>query len=110
MKKIEAVIKPFKLEEVREALADCGVTGRDLAQMCREYPAIVRIPLWLAAEVMIIACDLAEVIGSAIALQLLFNIRDPQLGPSLEKMLTEDPDPEVRKLARLGLARYGQLA
>lgn len=30
------------------------------------------------------------------ALQLLFNIRDPQLGPSLEKMLAEDPDPEVR--------------
>ena len=30
------------------------------------------------------------------AIQLLFNIRDPQLGPSLEKMLTEDPDPEVR--------------
>ncbi len=30
------------------------------------------------------------------AIQLLFNIRDPQLGPSLEKMLTDDPDPEVR--------------
>ncbi|MDD5304203.1 MAG: HEAT repeat domain-containing protein [Elusimicrobia bacterium] len=30
------------------------------------------------------------------AIQLLFNIRDPQLGPSLEKMLTEDPDPDVR--------------
>lgn len=30
------------------------------------------------------------------AIQLLFNIRDPQLGPSLEKMLAEDPDPEVR--------------
>lgn len=30
------------------------------------------------------------------AIQLLFNIRDPQLGPSLERMLTEDPDPEVR--------------
>lgn len=30
------------------------------------------------------------------AIQLLFNIRDPQLGPMLEKMLTEDPDPEVR--------------
>jgi manganese transport protein len=50
------------------------VTGRDLAQMCREYPTMVRIPLWFAAEVMIIACDLAEVIGSAIALQLLFHI------------------------------------
>lgn len=30
------------------------------------------------------------------AIQLLFNIRDPQLGPTLEKMLAEDPDPEVR--------------
>src|SRR5947207_2905119 len=30
------------------------------------------------------------------AIQLLFNIRDPQLGPILEKMLAEDPDPEVR--------------
>ncbi|MBI4060368.1 MAG: HEAT repeat domain-containing protein [Elusimicrobia bacterium] len=30
------------------------------------------------------------------AIQLLFSIRDPQLGPSLERMLTEDPDPEVR--------------
>ncbi len=50
------------------------VTGRDLAQMCGEYPSIVRIPLWIAAEIMIIACDLAEVIGSAIALNLLFGL------------------------------------
>jgi manganese transport protein len=50
------------------------VTGKDLAQLCRVYPRPVRIGLWLTAEVMIIACDLAEVIGSAIALELLFGI------------------------------------
>lgn len=51
------------------------VTGKDLAQACRDYyPKKYRIVLWLLAEVAIIACDLAEVIGSAIALQLLFKI------------------------------------
>ncbi len=51
------------------------VTGRDLAQLCREtYPKPVSIILWISAELMIIACDLAEVIGSAIALNLLFHI------------------------------------
>ncbi|MDO8552791.1 MAG: Nramp family divalent metal transporter [bacterium] len=50
-------------------------TGRDLAQACREsYRKPVRLFLWLMAQIMIIACDLAEVIGSAIALNLLFNI------------------------------------
>ena len=50
-------------------------TGKDLAQACRDnYPRPVRWVLWLMAEIMIIACDLAEVIGSAIALNLLFNI------------------------------------
>ncbi|MDO8522241.1 MAG: Nramp family divalent metal transporter [bacterium] len=50
-------------------------TGKDLAQMCRDnYSRPVRWVLWLMAEIMIIACDLAEVIGSAIALNLLFNI------------------------------------
>ena len=51
------------------------VAGRDLAQACRDHvsrPA--RIALWLLAEVAIIACDLAEVIGTAVALQLLFGI------------------------------------
>jgi manganese transport protein len=48
---------------------------RDLAQACRErYSRPVTIALWLFAEIAIAACDLAEVIGSAIALQLLFNI------------------------------------
>jgi manganese transport protein len=50
-------------------------TGRDLAQACREtYSKPVSIALWLFAEIAIAACDLAEVIGSAIALQLLFHI------------------------------------
>ncbi len=51
------------------------VTGRDLAQMCREnFSKPTAIFLWLMAEVMIIACDLAELLGSAVALYLLFNI------------------------------------
>ncbi|MBV6451899.1 MAG: Divalent metal cation transporter MntH [Anaerolineales bacterium] len=51
------------------------VSRRDLAQVCHEdYPPIVNIPLYILAEVAITACDLAEVIGSAIALQLLFGI------------------------------------
>jgi len=51
------------------------VTGRDLAQACRDsYPRPVSFALWLACEAAIIACDLAEVIGTAIALQLLFSI------------------------------------
>src|SRR5438874_1874817 len=51
------------------------VTGRDLAQACRDhYSKPVAIVLWLLCEVAICACDLAEVIGSAIALNLLFKI------------------------------------
>jgi manganese transport protein len=47
----------------------------DLAQACREaYSRPTSVALWLFAEIAIIACDLAEVIGSAIALQLLFGI------------------------------------
>ena len=50
-------------------------TERDLAQACREsYSRPTAILLWIFAEVAIAACDLAEVIGSAIALQLLFHI------------------------------------
>ncbi|NYF50498.1 Nramp family divalent metal transporter [Tunturiibacter gelidoferens] len=50
-------------------------TERDLAQSCREtYSRPTNILLWLFAEIAIGACDLAEVIGSAIALQLLFHI------------------------------------
>jgi manganese transport protein len=50
-------------------------TGRDLAQACRDhYPRPVGFALWFACEVAIIACDLAEVIGTAIALNLLFGL------------------------------------
>jgi manganese transport protein len=50
-------------------------TGRDLAQLCRErFPKPVSYPLWLLAEIAICATDLAELIGTAIALQLLFGI------------------------------------
>jgi len=51
------------------------VTGRDLAQACRDhFSKPVSVGLWLLCEVAIAACDLAEVLGSAIALQLLFGI------------------------------------
>ncbi|UTA68101.1 Nramp family divalent metal transporter [Emticicia sp. 21SJ11W-3] len=50
-------------------------TGRDLAQACRDaYSRPVSFVLWILAEVAIAACDLAEVIGAAVALNLLFNI------------------------------------
>ncbi|MEZ0221222.1 Nramp family divalent metal transporter [Tardiphaga sp. 1201_B9_N1_1] len=58
------------------------VTDRDLAQACRDsFSRPVNIMLWLACETAIIACDLAEVIGTAIALQLLFGI--PLIGGAL---------------------------
>ena len=51
------------------------VRGRDLAQASREtYPRAVNISLWLLAEIAIAACDLAEVIGLAIGLNLLFHL------------------------------------
>jgi manganese transport protein len=50
-------------------------TGRDLAQACRDhYSRPVALALWILCEIAISACDLAEVIGSAIALALLFKI------------------------------------
>jgi manganese transport protein len=50
-------------------------TGRDLAQACRDhYSRPVSFVLWVLCEIAIAACDLAEVIGSAIALNLLFGI------------------------------------
>jgi len=49
--------------------------GRDLAQACRDrYSKPVSFVLWILCEIAIIACDLAEVIGSAVALNLLFHI------------------------------------
>jgi len=50
-------------------------TGMDLAQACRQLlPSAWRLPLWLLAEVAMIATDLAELVGSAIALKLLFGL------------------------------------
>src|SRR6187551_580096 len=50
-------------------------SGRDLAQACRDaFPRIVAYPLWFLAEIAICATDLAEVIGTAIGLNLLFGI------------------------------------
>ncbi len=50
-------------------------TGRDLAQLCREsFPRPVNLALWFLAEIAICATDLAELIGTAIALELLFGI------------------------------------
>lgn len=54
------------------------VTGRDLAQACRDhYTRPVAFALWVLCELAIAACDLAEVIGTAIALHLLFDIPLP---------------------------------
>jgi manganese transport protein len=51
------------------------VSGRDLAQACREtYPRIVSHALWVLCEIAVAACDLAEVLGAAIGLNLLFHI------------------------------------
>ncbi len=51
------------------------VTQRDLAQACREsYPRPVAVALWMLCEIAIVACDLAEVLGAAIALNLLFHL------------------------------------
>jgi manganese transport protein len=73
-------------------------TGYDLAQACRAYykkPAA--IALWLLCEIAIIACDLAEVIGSAVALKLLFGI------PLLWGVIITSAD----VLLLLGLMRFG---
>ena len=54
------------------------VTGRDLAQACRDhYSPRATFALWVMCEIAIAACDLAEVIGTAIALKLLFGIPIP---------------------------------
>ena len=74
------------------------VTGKDLAQACHdEYPAWTRVPQWLLAEVAIGACDLAEVLGSAVALNLLFHI------PILWAVLVTAAD----VLLLLALQRFG---
>ncbi len=74
-------------------------TGLDLAQACRaRFPMWVNVPLWLLCEVAIVACDLAEVIGAAIALQLLFHL------PLLWGVLLTSAD----VLLLLALQRAGQ--
>jgi len=51
------------------------VAGRDLAQACRHaYPRWISFPLWVLCEIAIAACDLAEILGAAIAFKLLFGI------------------------------------
>src|SRR5215831_14582049 len=74
------------------------VTGKDLAQCCRDwYPGWTRWPNWLACELAIGACDLAEVLGSAVALNLMFHI------PLLWAVIITGLD----VLLLLGLQRFG---
>ncbi len=74
------------------------VTGKDLAQCCRDwYPKWTRWPNWLFTEIAIAACDLAEVLGSAVALNLLFHI------PILWAVIITGFD----VLLLLGLQRFG---
>ncbi|MDR3747547.1 MAG: Nramp family divalent metal transporter [Acidobacteriota bacterium] len=74
------------------------VTSKDLAQCCRDwYPGWARWPNWLMSEVAIGACDLAEVLGSAVALNLLFHI------PLLWAVIITGLD----VLLLLGLQRFG---
>ena len=75
------------------------VTGKDLAQCCRDwYPRWTRWPNWLLCEVAIGACDLAEVLGSAVAINLLF----PKI-PLLWAVIITGLD----VLLLLGLERFG---
>src|SRR6202051_4472295 len=74
------------------------VTGKDLAQCCRDwYPSWTRWPNWLFCELAIGACDLAEVLGSAVALNLMFHI------PLLWAVIITGLD----VLLLLGLQRFG---
>lgn len=75
------------------------VTRRDLAQACRdEYPRAVSYTLWVLCELAIIACDLAEVLGAAIGLNLLFHL--PLL---IGVLLTAADTLLVLWLSRLGI-------
>ena len=74
------------------------VTGKDLAQCCRDwYPRWTRWPNWLFCEIAIGACDLAEVLGSAVAINLMFHI------PLLWAVIITGID----VLLLLALQRYG---
>ncbi|HEY3332284.1 MAG TPA: Nramp family divalent metal transporter [Capsulimonadaceae bacterium] len=73
-------------------------TERDLAQLCRDsFKKPAAVALWVLSEIAIIACDLAEVIGSAVALKLLFNI------PLVAGVLITGAD----VLLMLGLMKFG---
>jgi manganese transport protein len=71
-----ALLSNFMAIILQALCARLGIAaGRDLAQACRDaFPRIVAYPLWVLAEVAICATDLAEVIGTAIGLNLLFGI------------------------------------
>jgi manganese transport protein len=70
------VISNFMAVLLQALAARLGIaSGRDLAQACRDsYSRPVAIALWIVCEIAIAACDLAEVIGAAIALNLLFGL------------------------------------
>src|SRR5256886_11585420 len=69
------VISNFMAILLQALAARLGIaSGRDLAQACRDsYSRTTTVVLWLLCEIAIAACDLSEVIGAAIALNLLFG-------------------------------------
>lgn len=68
-----ASVMAIFLQIISTRLGIC--TGKDLAQACRDwYPKWTRYPNWIFCELAIAACDLAEVLGSAVAINLLFDI------------------------------------
>jgi manganese transport protein len=76
------------------------ITGRDLAQCCRDFlPAWTRWPNYLSCEIAIAACDLAEVLGSAVALHLLF----PRLSLLAAVIITSFDVLLLLSLQRLGM-------
>jgi manganese transport protein len=70
------VLSNFMAMLLQALSAKLGIaTGRDLAQACREhYSRRTSFALWVVCEIAIAACDLAEVLGSAVALKLLFGL------------------------------------
>ena len=74
-----AMISNFMAIALQSLAARLAIgSGRDLAQACRDgFPGWLAVPLWLIAEIAIIATDLAEVIGTAIGLQLLLGVPLP---------------------------------
>ncbi|XP_060673637.1 metal transporter Nramp7.2-like [Ziziphus jujuba] len=84
---------------IQSLAANLGVTtGKHLAELCKaEYPLLVKYCLWLLAELAVIAADIPEVIGTAFALKILFNI------PVWVRVLLTGGS----TLLLLGLQRYG---